>query len=87
MNGFLLDTNAISELAKDALHPRVTVFLAADEELRLSTVVLHELDFGIDLLPPGVAATASVPYWLRSWRNTPIEYCRWVVRKPPKRLL
>ncbi len=53
MNGFLLDTNVISELTKDAPHPRVTAFLAAKGELWLSTIVLHELDFGIDLLPPG----------------------------------
>jgi len=53
MNGFLLDTNVISELTKDAPHPRVTAFLAAQEELWLSAIVLHELDFGIDLLPPG----------------------------------
>lgn len=53
MNGFLLDTNVISELTKDAPHPRVTAFLAAQEELWLSAIVLHELDFGINLLPPG----------------------------------
>lgn len=53
MNGFLLDTNVISELTKDAPHPRVTAFLAAKGELWLSAIVLHELDFGIDLLPPG----------------------------------
>ena len=53
MNGFLLDTNVISELTKDAPHPRVTAFLAAQEELWLSAIVLHELDFGIDLLPLG----------------------------------
>lgn len=53
MNGFLLDTNVISELTKDVPHPRVTAFLAAQQELWLSAIVLHELDFGIDLLPPG----------------------------------
>ncbi len=53
MNGFLLDTNVISELTKDAPHPQVTAFLAAQEELWLSAVVLHELDFGLNLLPPG----------------------------------
>lgn len=53
MNGFLLDTNVISELTKDAPHPRVTTFLAVQQELWLSAIVLHELDFGIDLLPPG----------------------------------
>ena len=53
MNGFLLDTNVISELTRNAPHPGVTTFLDAHRELWLSAVVLHELDFGIDLLPPG----------------------------------
>lgn len=53
MNGFLLDTNVISELTRDAPHPGVTAFLDAHSELWLSAVVLHELDFGIDLLPAG----------------------------------
>ena len=53
MSGFLLDTNVISELTKDAPHSRVTAFLADVEHLWLSAVVLHELDFGVELLPPG----------------------------------
>ena len=53
MSGFLLDTNVISELTRDAPHSRVTAFLAGAEDLWLSAVVLHELDFGVALLPPG----------------------------------
>lgn len=53
MSGFLLDTNVISELAKDAPHPRVTAFLSAHAALWLSAIVLHELDFGIARLPHG----------------------------------
>ena len=53
MSGFLLDANVISELTKDAPHSGVTGFLAGVEDLWLSTVVLHELDFGVGLLPPG----------------------------------
>lgn len=53
MSGFLLDTNVISELTKDAPHSRVTLFLADVENLWLSAIVLHELDFGVELLPPG----------------------------------
>ena len=53
MSGFLLDANVISELTKDAPDSGVTGFLADVEDLWLSTVVLHELDFGVELLPPG----------------------------------
>ena len=53
MSGFLLDANVISELTKDAPHSRVTAFLADVEDLWLSAVVLHELDFGVALLPSG----------------------------------
>ena len=53
MSGFLLDTSVISELTRDAPHSRVTAFLADCEDLWLSAVVLHELDFGVALLPPG----------------------------------
>ena len=53
MSGFLLDTNVISELTKDAPHSGVTGFLADADDLWLSAVVLHELDFGVELLPPG----------------------------------
>ena len=53
MSGFLLDTNVISELTKDAPHSGVTGFLADIDDLWLSAVVVHELDFGVELLPPG----------------------------------
>ena len=53
MTGFLLDTNAVSELTRDAADSGVVAFLSGNEDLWLSTVVLHELDFGIGLLPRG----------------------------------
>ena len=53
MNGFLLDTNVVSELTKDAPDPRVVAFLVAQDDLWLSVIVLHELAFGLNLLPPG----------------------------------
>ncbi len=53
MSGFLLDTNVVSELTKDAPDSRVVEFLAAHDDLWLSTIVLHELDFGLNLLPLG----------------------------------
>lgn len=53
MNGFLLDTNVVSELTKNAPDARVLAFLRDHDELWLSAIVLHELKFGLSLLPPG----------------------------------
>ena len=53
MNGFLVDTNVVSELTRDVPDVRVLAFLVDHDDLWLSAIVLHELDFGIGLLPPG----------------------------------
>ncbi len=53
MNGYLLDTNVISELTKESPDPRVIEFLSEHENLWLSTIVMHELEFGLQLLPDG----------------------------------
>ena len=54
MSGFLLDTNVISELTRDAPHPAVVAFLSEQEDLWLPTLVVYELDYGIQLLAPGL---------------------------------
>lgn len=53
MNGFLVDTNVISELTRAVPDARVVAFFVEHDELWVSTIVLHELNFGIGLLPPG----------------------------------
>ena len=53
MRGFLLDTNVVSELMRTAPDPGVLGFVGACDDLWLSVVVLHELDFGVRLLPRG----------------------------------
>ena len=53
MNGFLLDTNVVSELTRRQPHAAVVSFLTATADLWLSTIVTHELELGIRLLPPG----------------------------------
>ena len=53
MSGILLDTNVVSELTREAPDMRVLAFLAGHDDLWLSAVALHELDFGVGLLPPG----------------------------------
>lgn len=52
MNGFLLGTNVVSELTKKEPDTRVLAFLRGHDDLWLSAVVLHELNFGLSLLPP-----------------------------------
>ncbi len=53
MRGFLLDTNVVSEMAKPAPDLQVVAFLNSGGDLWLSTMVVHELDFGLRLLPAG----------------------------------
>ena len=53
MSGFLLDTNVVSELTRNAPDSQVIAFLAEQHDLWLSAMVLHELEFGLQLLPHG----------------------------------
>ncbi len=53
MTGYLLDTNVVSELTREAPDPRVVAFLNRQEDLWLSSILIHELEYGLQLLPPG----------------------------------
>ena len=53
MTGYLLDTNVISELTRTTPDPQVVAFLNEQEDLWLSSILIHELEFGLQLLPPG----------------------------------
>ena len=53
MSGVLLDTNVVSETVQPEPDQRVLAFLADRDELWLSTMVLHELEFGVQILPYG----------------------------------
>ena len=53
LRGFLLDTNVVSELVKSAPELQVVAFLNSRDDLWLSTIVIHELHFGLRLLPTG----------------------------------
>ncbi len=50
MNGWLLDTNVISELRRPRPEPRVVAFVAAQalDQLFISSVTLAEIRFGIE---------------------------------------
>ena len=53
MSGILLDTNVVSELTKEEPDARVIGFLNRQPDLWVSTIILHELEFGLRLLPAG----------------------------------
>ncbi|MCF6249818.1 MAG: PIN domain-containing protein [Methylococcaceae bacterium] len=53
MKGFLLDTNVISELVKPEPNEDVIKFLSAVDNTWLSIISLHELTYGLQLLPQG----------------------------------
>ncbi len=64
MSRFLVDTNVVSELTKRPPDELVVAFLTEQDDLWLSTIVLYELEFGVNLLPRGprrnrIAATLS----------------------------
>ena len=53
MTGYLLDTNVISELTRDVPDPGVVAFLAGRDDVWVSAIVIHEVEFGVRLLPRG----------------------------------
>ena len=53
MSGFLLDTNVVSEMTKSRPSPLVISFLAQSTDLWLASLVVHELEFGLQLAPSG----------------------------------
>ena len=53
MSGYVLGTNVISETTRDLPDARVVAFLTQSDDAWLPSVVIHELEFGLRLLPPG----------------------------------
>ncbi len=53
MTGLVLDTNVVSELTKREPNRAVLGFFATERDLWLSTLVMHELTFGVSVLPAG----------------------------------
>jgi len=66
VNGFLLDTNVISELLKPAPDQKVRAWIDEAEEsmLYLSVLTLGEIRNGIERLRPG-ARRSTLDSWLR----------------------
>lgn len=53
MSGVILDTNVLSELARDPPHPSVLDYVTRQENAWISTITTHELTYGIERLPDG----------------------------------
>ena len=53
MTGCLLDTNVVSETMRSAPNSRVAAFLVENDGLWLSSMVIHELEYGVRCLPQG----------------------------------
>ena len=53
MTRFLLDTNVVSEITKERPSPKAISFLESQNDLWLPTMVIHELEYGLLLLPDG----------------------------------
>ena len=53
MTEYALDTNVVSEPTKDVQNQRVISFLNEQPDLWLPSVVVHEMEYGIQLLPQG----------------------------------
>lgn len=54
VRGFLLDTNVVSEVVRPAPDLQVVAFMNSGLDLWLSAIVIHELDFGLELMQPGL---------------------------------
>ena len=53
MTGYLLDTNVVSEVVRSAPDSRVVTFLSDHDDLWLSSIVIHELDYGVQRMAHG----------------------------------
>lgn len=53
MNGYLLDTNIVSELTRAVPNEGVVAFLSENEDFWLSAILIHEIEYGVRLLPQG----------------------------------
>ena len=58
MTNYLFDTNIISELSRAEPQKSVVDFVASTPVAWLSTITLHELEYGVTLIPDGARKAA-----------------------------
>jgi predicted nucleic acid-binding protein len=83
VNGFLLDTNVISELIKPKAAPRVTTWIDTTDEdlLFLSVLTLGEIRKGVVLLPRGPRRT-TLEAWLS--KDLPLRFSGRILNIDPE---
>ncbi len=64
MSLFLLDTNIISELARNKPNQKVLSFLESLNELCISAITIEEIEFGV------AKASVKYQYYLYEWWNS-----------------
>ena len=70
MNKYLLDTNIISELGKPQPNQNVINFVLRLDKAWLSIITVHELNYGLNLLPKGnkrTQLTASIDRFIQQY--------------------
>ena len=82
MTGYLLDTNVISELTRDIPDPRVIDFLAERDDVWVSSILIHEVEYGVRLLPQGTRRNRLSTMQAAILSGTPITYCHWTGQGP-----
>ncbi|MCY3565799.1 MAG: PIN domain-containing protein [Gammaproteobacteria bacterium] len=79
MTGFLLDTNVVSEVVRELPNPGVTRFLTDNGDLWISTIAIHELEFGLQLLAEGRRQSAlreGISWFVDTYADRILPICR-----------
>ena len=58
MNGYLLDMNVVSEVIRSTPNSFVVTFLTEHDDLWLSSIVIHELGYGLQRMAQGQRRTS-----------------------------
>ena len=72
MNGFLLDTNVVSEYTRRYPNSAVVDFIVARSDLWLSVVVIHEMEYGVAIIkdiPYRISLNASTAEFVDYFRD------------------
>ena len=72
MNGFLLDTNVVSEYTRRHPNSAVVDFIVARSDLWLSVVVIHEMEYGVAIIkdiPYRISLNASTAEFVDYFRD------------------
>ena len=69
MSGYPLDTNVVSKTMRRIPHSQVVTCLAKHDDLWLSMIVLHELEYGVQLMESRAAMEWAARFRAQSQRS------------------